>query len=101
MGELTTRGYRDSDAPALADLLNRMELHVGGHPYMTTDEAGASLSTYARVVMSPIPRHPREGGKPFTSPLTSAGSEGTRYSSTRAVTGPGQVATATSIGRCP
>lgn len=48
MGELTTRGYRDSDAPALADLLNRMELHVGGHPYMTTDEAGALMRTMVR-----------------------------------------------------
>jgi mycothiol synthase len=58
MGELTTRGYRDSDAPDLADLLNRIEEHVGGHPYMTAEEAQALMramirdhETDARVVV--------------------------------------------------
>jgi mycothiol synthase len=48
MGELTTRGYRDTDAPALADLLNRIELHVGGRPSMTAEEAEALMRIMVR-----------------------------------------------------
>src|SRR5258705_1940467 len=48
MGELTTRAYRESDAPALADLMNRIEAHVGGHPYVTPEEARAVMRTMIR-----------------------------------------------------
>ena len=48
MGELTTRGYRDEDAPDVADLLNRVEEHVGGHPYLTAEDAGAWMRALVR-----------------------------------------------------
>jgi ribosomal protein S18 acetylase RimI-like enzyme len=37
VGDLTERGYVEDDAAALTALLNRIEEHVGGHPYATVD----------------------------------------------------------------
>jgi mycothiol synthase len=48
MGELTTREYRESDAPAVADLMNRIEVHAGGHPYATADDMRAMLAAMVR-----------------------------------------------------
>jgi mycothiol synthase len=48
MGDLTTRAYRDDDAPAVAELVNRIEVHVGGHPYMTAEETRALLAITVR-----------------------------------------------------
>jgi mycothiol synthase len=48
MGELTTRGYVDDDAPALAALFNGLEVHAGGYPYLTADEMRAHLDTMVR-----------------------------------------------------
>ena len=45
MGELTTRPYIDADAPAVTELFNAIEIHAGGHPYMTTDEIRALTLT--------------------------------------------------------
>jgi len=48
MGDITTRGYVDGDAPAVAALLNRIELHAGGHPYVTVDEVRAHMDNLVR-----------------------------------------------------
>jgi len=48
MGDITTRAYVDGDAPAVAALLNAIEVHGGGHPYMTADEVRAVMDNVVR-----------------------------------------------------
>ena len=48
MGGLTTRGYLDGDAPALAVLLNRIKVHAGGHPYLIADELRSRVNAMVR-----------------------------------------------------
>ena len=48
MGELITRGYRDADAEAIAELVNRIEVNVGGHPYTTAEETRVMLRAMVR-----------------------------------------------------
>jgi mycothiol synthase len=45
---LTTRGYLDGDAPALAALLNRIKIHAGGHPYLIAEEMRSRVNTMVR-----------------------------------------------------
>jgi mycothiol synthase len=48
MGDFTTREYRETDAPAVAELINGIEVHVGGHPYMTAEETRVLLASMVR-----------------------------------------------------
>jgi ribosomal protein S18 acetylase RimI-like enzyme len=48
VGELTERGYVEDDATALAALFNRIEEHLGGHPYATADRTRAEAASLLR-----------------------------------------------------
>ena len=43
-----TRGYETADAPSLAELMNLIEVHAGGHAGFTSDETQAVVSAMVR-----------------------------------------------------
>jgi ribosomal protein S18 acetylase RimI-like enzyme len=48
VGELTERGYVEDDAAALSALFNRIEEHLGGHPYATVEQTRARTASLLR-----------------------------------------------------
>lgn len=48
MAELTTRPYHDTDAEALAELLNAVDRAAGGHPGYTVEEVRSFATTLVR-----------------------------------------------------
>jgi mycothiol synthase len=46
--QLTRRAYESSDAPALSELLNRIDRHAGGHPGWTPDEVASFADAMVR-----------------------------------------------------
>src|SRR4051794_28412525 len=48
MDALTTRAWAPTDAPALAELLNLLETHAGGHPGWTAAELGPMITETVR-----------------------------------------------------
>lgn len=45
MRDVLQRGYRSADAPALAELMNLMERHAGGHPGYVADDLDRLIAT--------------------------------------------------------